>query len=285
MDCNQAEELMAPYVLGALDSEERAKMDSHVNTCIPCSLKLEGDGEVVARLASTVPQLEVPISVKTRLFSRIDADIASEASRSRVATPVTGSVWAGIWSVINQKFVPHASTAMASVLVGALVFSGIWFNNRLSDLSSDNDALNTQLESIVERETDMMNIVTEQRKITIDALSMTAASETSVNLLKATGPSPVTAHGVMMVSHTESRALLLVLNLPPLPPGMAYQVWLISGDRRYSAGMFKVDSTGYGQAIVIPTVPFAEIDAIGITVEPEGGSLGPTGANVLSGDL
>ena len=50
-------------------------------------------------------------------------------------------------------------------------------------------------------------------------------------------------------------------------------------------GLFTVDSTGYGQAIVIPIIPFAEVDAIGITVEPEGGSLDPTGANVLSGDL
>ena len=281
MDCNQSEELMAPYILGALDSEERLLMDSHVSTCAACSLKLQEDGEIVARLASTVPQLEVPISVKTRLFSRIDADIASEISQ---AVPTRG-VWAGIWSVINQKFVPHASAAMASVLVGALVFSGFWFNNRLSDLSSDNEALNIQLEGMVERETDMMDMVKEQRNITIDALTMTAASETSVNLLKATGPSPVTARGVVMVSHTESRALLLVLNLPPLSPNRVYQVWLISGDRRYSAGLFTVDSTGYGQVIVIPAVSFDEIDAIGVTVEPEGGSLDPTGANVLSGDF
>ena len=281
MDCNQSEELMAPYILGALDSEERLLMDSHVSTCTACSLKLQEDGEIVARLASTVPQLEVPIGVKTRLFSRIDADIASEISQ---AVPTRG-VWAGIWSVINQKFVPHASAAMASVLVGVLVFSGFWFNNRLSNLSSDNEALNVQLEGMVERETDMMDMVKEQRNITIDALTMTAASETSVNLLKATGPSPVTARGVVMVSHTESRALLLVLNLPPLSPNRVYQVWLISGDRRYSAGLFTVDSTGYGQVIVIPAVSFDEIDAIGVTVEPEGGSLDPTGANVLSGDF
>ena len=281
MDCNQSEELMAPYILGALDSEECLLMDSHVSTCAACSLKLQEDGEIVARLASTVPQLEVPISVKTRLFSRIDADIASEISQ---AVPTRG-VWAGIWSVINQKFVPHASAAMASVLVGVLVFSGFWFNNRLSNLSSDNEALNVQLEGMVERETDMMDMVKEQRNITIDALTMTAASETSVNLLKATGPSPVTARGVVMVSHTESRALLLVLNLPPLSPNRVYQVWLISGDRRYSAGLFTVDSTGYGQVIVIPAVSFDEIDAIGVTVEPEGGSLDPTGANVLSGDF
>ena len=281
MDCNQAEELMAPYILGALDSEERSLMDSHVDTCVTCSLKLQEDGEIVARLASTVPQLEAPISVKTRLFSRIDADIASVVSRPLT----TRGVLAGIWSVINQKLVPHASAAMASVLVGALVFSGIWFNNRLSDLSNDNEALNTQLEGMVERETDMMDMVKEQRNITIDALSMTAASETSVNLLKATGPSPVAARGVVMISHAESRALLLVLNLPPLPPDRAYQVWLISGNRRFSAGLFTVDSTGYGQVFVIPAVPFDEIDAIGVTVEPEGGSLDPTGANVLSGDF
>ena len=53
----------------------------------------------------------------------------------------------------------------------------------------------------------------------------------------------------------------------------------------YDGGLFKVDSTGFGKAVIIPDVPFSEIEALGITVEPAGGSHGPTGANVLKGDL
>jgi anti-sigma-K factor RskA len=31
--------------------------------------------------------------------------------------------------------------------------------------------------------------------------------------------------------------------------------------------------------------PFAEFDAVGITIEPAGGSSDPTGENILEGDL
>ena len=89
----------------------------------------------------------------------------------------------------------------------------------------------------------------------------------------------------MMISRSEPRALLLALNLDPLPLDKAYQVWLISNGRKYNGGLFRVDSTGFGQAVIIPVVPFRQIDALVITIEPAGGSHDPTGADVLKGDL
>ena len=53
----------------------------------------------------------------------------------------------------------------------------------------------------------------------------------------------------------------------------------------HSAGWFTVDSTGYGQTVIIPVAPFWEFDAAGITIEPSGGSIDPTGVSVLSGEL
>ena len=88
-----------------------------------------------------------------------------------------------------------------------------------------------------------------------------------------------------MVSQTGTRALLLVVDLPPLPSDKVYQVWLIKGHTKYNAGWFTVDSTGYGQTVIIPVAPFWEFEAAGITIEPVGGSIGPTGVNVLKGDL
>ena len=76
-----------------------------------------------------------------------------------------------------------------------------------------------------------------------------------------------------------------MVDLPPLPRGMVYQVWLIKGSLMHSAGWFTVDSTGYGQTVIIPVAPFWEFDAAGITIEPRGGSIDPTGVSVLSGEL
>ena len=50
-------------------------------------------------------------------------------------------------------------------------------------------------------------------------------------------------------------------------------------------GLFNVDSTGYGQTVIIPYGSIAEFEAIQITVEPSGGSIDPTGTSVMNGDL
>ncbi len=55
MDCNRAEELFEPYILGALDSTQRGAMESHLETCESCSARLRSDGETVAALALAAP--------------------------------------------------------------------------------------------------------------------------------------------------------------------------------------------------------------------------------------
>ena len=75
------------------------------------------------------------------------------------------------------------------------------------------------------------------------------------------------------------------MNLRPLPPDRVYQVWLVKDGRRYNGGYFTVDSSGYGQTLIFPYASIAEFEGIGITIEPIGGSSGPTGISVLKGDL
>ena len=88
-----------------------------------------------------------------------------------------------------------------------------------------------------------------------------------------------------MVSGSKAEAFLLTFDLPLLAEDESYQIWLIKNGVGYSAGTLTIDSTGYGQAVIIPIAPLSEFDAIGITVEPSEGSEGPTGTSVLKGDL
>ena len=79
MECREAEELIAPYLLGALDAHEAAGVDRHIDGCLECSTKLREEGDIVVGLAYASPQMEVPARVKTRLLSRI----AEETVRRR----------------------------------------------------------------------------------------------------------------------------------------------------------------------------------------------------------
>ena len=60
---------------------------------------------------------------------------------------------------------------------------------------------------------------------------------------------------------------------------------LIQGQERTSGGLFQVNSQGQGTIFIQAPVPMGQIDALGITVEPVGGSDGPTTPPVVRGLL
>ncbi len=278
MDCKEAEELFVPYVLDALDSRERQALAEHLDSCRRCSLEIHRGGEAVARLASAVPRLEVPGRVKERLFAVVDAELArGRPSRPgpRAEAPTKGG--------LGRVAMASARIAAALVLAVGLALTGLWFDSRMDRLNRDNKALQQELNDLMEREVQLTNMVMQQRYLSY----ITAAPGVSVNMLWGTEWS-AKAWGMLAccaAADNATLAFLVVLNLPPLPADQVYQVWLFKEGQRYSAGTLTVDSTGYGQAAIIPVAPLFEFDAIAITIEPAGGSPRPTGASVMLGDL
>ena len=279
MDCKYGEEMLVPYLLGAIDDRERRLMDAHLDSCPACILALQGDGEAIARLAYALPQLEVPLHIKERLLDRIDRE-----SRFFIAASRWLATARGLGGSFPRALAPHLNKAVASALIVGIVFVVVWFNGRLDSITQENEELTGQVHAAAQREAEVMQVVKTQRDMTYEVLSMSSSPGTSVNLLTGTGPW-TSARGMMMVSQAGTRALLLVVDLPPLPTDRVYQVWLIKNGQRYSAGWFTVDSTGYGQTVIIPVAPLGEFEAAGITIEPAGGSSDPTGVSVLKGDL
>ncbi len=102
--------------------------------------------------------------------------------------------------------------------------------------------------------------------------------------MKGTNQAP-TADGVLVYQPSKDNTLLVVEGMPQLPAGQAYQLWLIQGDQRDSGGVFSVRPNGYGVLQVSPPKPLTHYTAFGVTIEPAGGSPGPTGAKVLGGSF
>ena len=285
MGCNEVEELFGPYVLDALDADERRRVDFHVEGCNECLFKLQEEREVIASLAFAVPQRHVPADVKRRLMARIDAQttpglVARLAGWTARVERVLSSLLHGL--------VPHTGKALTSLMVVGVVFGGIWFNDRLNDISAASAEMGGEIESMAEREAEVRTMVANQRYLS----SVSASPGVSVNLLRGTERT-ADAWGMLTccaVSDSGLVALLGVFNLPPLPTGQVYQTWLIRNGQRHPGSQFTVDSTGYGQTVIVPQtvlpefdpvniyMPFTEFDAIGITVEP-------SGTSVLQGDL
>lgn len=88
------------------------------------------------------------------------------------------------------------------------------------------------------------------------------------------------ARGHVYVS--ASRGLFFTAEaLPPLPVGRTYQLWTIVAGQPVSHGIF--EPQGDGRAQVLAQAPPGAVQAIAVTVEPDGGVPAPTGDKVLLG--
>lgn len=93
------------------------------------------------------------------------------------------------------------------------------------------------------------------------------------------------AHAMVYWHPTRDMAMLYAEQFPPLPPDKVYQLWLIHGEDRMDGGYFTVDEAGDGVLLVHLPMPFKDLDALGVTLEPMGGSPGPTAPPVVRGTL
>jgi anti-sigma-K factor RskA len=110
------------------------------------------------------------------------------------------------------------------------------------------------------------------------------ASSMRVVALANTKDSPQ-AVGSLMINPSGEYGTLVVDRLPVLDIGHQYQVWLIRGDQRISGGLFSANADGYASLELAAPLPLNLYQSVGITIEPAGGSPGPTGAKVLGGNL
>ena len=93
------------------------------------------------------------------------------------------------------------------------------------------------------------------------------------------------ATGFVLISADGEDGALVVDGLPPLGESQQYQLWLIHDGRRTSGAIFSTDEKSYGGTRIRAPRPLTEYSAVGITIEPTGGSDQPTGSQVLGGPL
>jgi anti-sigma-K factor RskA len=94
-----------------------------------------------------------------------------------------------------------------------------------------------------------------------------------------------TATGFVLISADGEDGALIVDGLPPLKEGQEYQLWLIRDGQRISGAVFSTDENNYGGTRIRAPRSLLDYSAVGITIEPEGGSPAPTGTQVLGGPL
>lgn len=91
------------------------------------------------------------------------------------------------------------------------------------------------------------------------------------------------ARGMIVYTLDGKSGFLVVNGLKALPATQQYQLWLIKSGQRTSGGIFSVEPDGYQVLEIKASMLLTIYDSFGITIEPAGGSPGPTGDRVLAG--
>jgi anti-sigma-K factor RskA len=117
------------------------------------------------------------------------------------------------------------------------------------------------------------------------AAPVPTAAASSFRLVRMAPPQPGSASGLLIISDNGEYGTLVVDGLKALDAKQQYQLWLIKDGKRTNGGVFSVEDSGYGMMEVVSPLPLADYQSFGITIEPFGGSPGPTGPKVLGGNL
>ena len=247
--CSPFREKLAAYALGALDLDEISALESHLGNCKECQAELAEYQAVTTGLLDSVP----PHAPPPRLRNKLVAQLPSQ----RKQPP---SLFANIFAHFSLGQI--AAALVVVILLGLNIFSSFQIRN-----------LHRQQVALDER-------------LSVDqtALSMLAYPSTQSLVVN---PDVQNLAGSMLVDRERRIAVLVLWNLPPLEAGQTYQAWLIDADEnRVSGGLFaSAVEQGYTTVTIRSSVPIGEFKGLGVTVEPSGGSAGPTGPRVLAVDF
>lgn len=251
MDQEHVSDLLAGYALDILDADEAKRVAAHLEACAACSRELAGFRLAAAELPAALELHAPPAALRERILSAAATRPPAVKDALRPAQPEPGS--APVSSYRPRKHAPARKFGLtpAWAAVGLIVIAALLFANVAQWI--------------------------QVRRM------QSQASLRTVALLPAEASGAAT--GTLVISMNGEYGVLVTDHLPPLDPNKQYQLWLIHDGMRDSGGVFSVNTEGYGTLLVSSPRPLADYQAVGVTVEPYGGSPGPTGARVLGGDL
>jgi anti-sigma-K factor RskA len=255
--------LAGPYVMDAVTPEERSSFARHLDDCSQCRDDVREMREATARLgmaavvrprpalkeqtikaASRISQL-APV-VDGTVVNDTAIDGTSVASQEPRTVPRRRVAWRGRSIRLPARF----ALASAAVVAAAAIGFGLAANSVMQQLHH------------TQRQDHMIASVLAAR----DAVMLTAR---------------ITSGGTatVVMSHHEHRLVFTTHGLRPLPSGWGYELWLMgpAGDR--SAGMLRFEADGMTEPTVVSGLGHG--DAIGVTVEPAGGSPLPSSSLVV----
>lgn len=280
MSHEEARESLEAAALDALDPPEREAVLAHATTCAQCRAELAELRDVAANLAFAAPAPPIDDVRRDHIRARLLARAAAERTAEMPIPPAAASplTTTSFYRVINTLAWRRSEwlAAAASIL---LVVSVAVLAALMNEREHMRDALRAETASAAAGRSaaDSLRGALAARDSLIAGLT---GRDVAVMTLTATGARAPFAR--MFWDRATNRWTLVAHDMPRLPSGKTYQLWLVTASSKISAGTFEPRN---GDAVVRATyaLPADSLKAIAVTEEPAGGAPQPTGRTVIAG--
>lgn len=243
--CRQIRELIPAYALGALDPKDRDLVVRHLDSCPGCREELEAYRHLAEGLLHAPPPQQAPAELRSRVL-----DSLPERAERREWGPLSG----------HPRLAWVAAAAALAVLLLNLVL--------LYEVRALR-AQQSQLQSLMNR----------------TRVGLAVLTYPTSQVVQVEGEGEI--FGTFVFDPEREVAVLYAWGMEALPPDRTYQAWFTDADgQRVNGGLFQAEGS-QGFTIVPLWAPQAlgSFERLGVTVEPAGGSQGPSGPPVLTADL
>jgi anti-sigma-K factor RskA len=227
------------YALDALSDDERAQFEQHLSGCSDCADEVGGFHETTARLAvATAAQPPPALRARTLAAAVRTPQLAPLlADRASSRTARVAAAFRGRTRAI--------AAVVACTVVAAAVAIGITLATTRHQVR-ENPSHDKDVAAVLNAP---------------DAVVMKA---------------PISTGGTatVVMSHQMKMLVFTAAGLKPLPAAKGYQLWLLHGGRRISAGM--LPAAHAGATMPMTAHGAAAGDRLGLSVEPAHGSSAPS---------
>lgn len=188
MTCNQVDELVGAFALGAMEAEEQAALRAHLITCDQPHLEVQNALGAGMLLAESLDPVTPSPALRDRLMATIERTPQAHRPPAPALTATMGRGWLDWLS-------PRVARPFALAAVVALLAVGVWNLSLQSELGQRDAALRAVANAI-------------------------AGSQVAVRVDGSAGRGYV-------VDTPGAGAALVVADLISLPPDRLYELWLI----------------------------------------------------------
>ncbi|MCA9907437.1 MAG: anti-sigma factor [Anaerolineae bacterium] len=240
IDCSEVLALVPAYTLGATDSDETRLVEAALLRCPEVIAEIKAYLSLKRVVLGTAPAVEPPPALRANILRAIEEKPAPSvklASGGRKRSYPLG------WLA-----------AAAAVLILTNVF---WFS-QVNRLREDQN----QIVASLQQQNDLLLALSAGNAVRVDMYSPENTEDSG--------------YATVVYDPQTRYAVLYTDRLPTLTQEQAYQLWLLQGEDRESAGVFQVKSDGTGMLVFHAGQSFDRYTAFGISVEPAAGSQFPT---------